>query len=450
MSGDPRNGAASGPNGVVTMPTGAFGGAVRIIAIGDELLEGRTADTNSRRIQRALGSHAVQVSLIQVVPDRQEDIARALDRTEAGDLVFVTGGLGSTPDDMTRDVVAGWAKVELAEDPAVARQLRERWKKRGIKTSPGAVRQSQVPRGMTPLANPVGSAPGLVGRLCDRVVVLLPGVPEELQGLLAPVVRWLDENGVLPAPRRTLLWRTAQASELSLVRSCSGIGEEFPTLDWSWWLTDWGVDVRLVSGPGKSGERDLAAAGIQVDEALGRLVYSRRMDTLAEVVQQFMLDRGMTLAVAESCTAGLIGGCLTEQAGSSGFFRGGILAYADRVKTDQLGVPADLLVDSGAVSEETVLAMADGCRKRIGTDYALAVSGISGPDGGLPDKPVGTTWVAVATPVSVFARRYRFPADRHRNRLLTVAAAVDSLRRVLEFGDGQPPWQPSDSWCRPS
>ncbi|MCK9996258.1 MAG: nicotinamide-nucleotide amidohydrolase family protein [Candidatus Krumholzibacteria bacterium] len=432
------------------MPAKVVGGAVRIIAVGDELLEGRTADTNSRWIQQALGSHSVQVSLIQVVPDRQEDISLALDRTEAGDLVFVTGGLGSTPDDMTRDVVAGWAQVELIEDPSVKRQLKERWEKRGIKSSPGAVRQSLVPRGMTPLTNPVGSAPGLVGRLRDRMLVLLPGVPQELQGLLLPAVRWLEGNGALPKPRRTMLWRTAQASELSLVRSCSGIRGNFPTLDWSWWLTDWGVDVRLVAGAGKAGGGDLAAAGEMVDEILGRLVYSRRMETLPQVVQRLMLDRNLTLGVAESCTAGLIGGSLTEQPGSSGFFRGGILAYADRVKTAQLGVPAELLVDSGAVSEETVMAMADGCRKRIGTDYAVAVSGISGPDGGSPDKPVGTTWVAIATPSTVFARRYRFPADRQRNRLLTVAAAVDSLRRVLEFGDEQPPWQPSDSWCRPS
>ncbi len=432
------------------MPAKAAGGVVRIIAVGDELLEGRTADTNSRRIQQALGSHSVQVSLIQVVPDRQKDISRALDRTEAGDLVFVTGGLGSTPDDMTRDVVAGWAQVELVEDSLVKRQLRERWEKRGIKSSRGAVRQSLVPRGMIPLTNPVGSAPGLVGRLRDRMLVLLPGVPQELQGLLIPAVRWLEENEALPMPRRTLLWRTAQASELSLVKSCSGILEKFPALDWSWWLTDWGVDVRLVPGIGKAPGDDLASAGKMVDEILGRLVYSRRMETLPQVVQRLMLDRSLTLGVAESCTAGLIGGSLTEQPGSSGFFRGGILAYADRVKTAQLGVPAELLVDSGAVSEETVVAMADGCRKRIGTDYAVAVSGISGPDGGSPDKPVGTTWIAVATPETVYARRYRFPADRHRNRLLTVAAAVDSLRRILELGDEQPPWQPSDSWCRPS
>ena len=432
------------------MPATAGRTTVKIIAIGDELLEGRTADTNSRRIQQALGSHSVQVSLIQVVPDREEDIARALDRTGTGDLVFLTGGLGSTPDDQTRDVVARWAQVELVDDPAVKRQLQERWQKRGIKTLPGAVRQSQVPRGMTPLTNPVGSAPGLVGRLRDRTLVLLPGVPQELQGLLAPVVRWLDDHGVLPEPRRTLLWRTAQASELSLVRSCSGIQAEYPTLDWSWWLTNWGVDIRLASRSGTAGKEDLAVAGKDIEKTLGRLVYSRRMDSLPQVVQRLMLDRGLTLAVAESCTAGLIGGCLTEQSGSSGFFRGGILAYSDRVKTEQLGVPADLLADTGAVSQETVTSMAVGCRKRIGTDYAVAVSGVSGPEGGSPDKPVGTTWLAVATPAAVFARKYRFPADRERNRLLTVAAAVDSVRRVLEFGDDQSPWRPTDSWCRPS
>ena len=432
------------------MPAKAGRGGVKIIAIGDELLEGRTADTNSRRIQQALGSHSVQVALIQVVPDRQEDIARALDRTEAGDLVFVTGGLGSTPDDMTREVVAGWAQVELVEDSSVKRQLAERWKKRGLKYSPGAVRQSQVPRGMTPLTNPVESAPGLVGLLRERILVLLPGVPQELEGLLTPVVQWLDENGVLPERRPTLLWRTAQASELSLVRSCSGIQTKYPDLDWSWWLTDWGVDVRLARRFAAAGQEDLASAGKEIEETLGRLVYSRRLETLPQVVQRLMLERGQTLAVAESCTAGLIAGSLTEQPGSSGFFRGGILAYADQVKSEQLGVPASLLADHGAVSRETVLAMADGCRQRIGTDYALAVTGISGPDGGLPDKPVGTTWVGIATPVTVFARRYRFPADRQRNRLLTVAAAVDSLRRILEFGDDHPPWKPSDSWCRPS
>ena len=166
--------------------------ALRIIAIGDELLEGRTADTNSQRIQRALGRHVVQAAGVEVVPDRHEAIAAALQRTRAGDLVFLCGGLGSTSDDLTREAVAAWAHVSLEEDLALRRELEEKLRKRGI-TLDGPVlklavgRQSQVPAGMTPLNNPVGSAPGLVGPLEGRTVVLLPGVPAELSVLL-PVV----------------------------------------------------------------------------------------------------------------------------------------------------------------------------------------------------------------------------------------------------------------------
>ena len=295
---------------------GARGAGVKIIAVGDELLEGKTSDTNSRWIQQILGGHGAQVSLIQVVPDRQEEIARALERTEPGDLVFLSGGLGSTPDDLTKDAVALWGGVELLEDPEVKSQLRERWRKRGLKTSSGADRQSLVPRGLTPLTNPVGSAPGLVGRLQERTVVLLPGVPQELQGLLPPVLQWLREHQVLPPSRPSLLWRTAQVAELSLVRRCSHIQQKYPDLDWSWWLNDWGVDVRLASRPGAEGQRELEIAGAEGEEALGHLIYTRKRESLPQVVQRLMLDRGLTLAVAESCTAGLVGGSLTDQAGS--------------------------------------------------------------------------------------------------------------------------------------
>lgn len=423
---------------------------VRIIAVGDELLEGRTSDTNSRRIERALGRHAVQVSLIQVVPDREEDIIEALDRTRPGDLVFMSGGLGSTPDDLTRDVVARWGGVDLVTDETVRRLLEERRKKRGMRTSPGADRQAEVPVGLTPLTNPVGSAPGLVGPLKDRTLVLLPGVPQELQGLLPLAVAWLDERNILPRARPTLLWRTAQIAELTLVRKLEDITKQYGDLEWSWWLTDWGVDVRLAGAGTSEGETRLSAAGDMVTEHLGHFVYTRSLFTLPEVVQEAMLARGITLSVAESCTAGMIGARLTDAPGSSGFFRGGILAYADRIKNELLGVDAAVLAEHGAVSRETVEQMAVGCRRRTGTDYALAVSGISGPGGGTTDKPVGTTWIAVATPGAVFSHRYRFPADRERNRLLTVAAAVDSMRRILEFGEDGSPWRETDSWCRPS
>ncbi len=420
---------------------------VKIIAIGDELLEGRTIDSNSQQVQRALGGHGVQVSLIQVVPDTDDDVSAALERTAPGDLVFISGGLGSTPDDMTRDVVARWGGVALQDDPVVRQQLEARWRKRGLKTGVGVEKQCHVPAGMTALANPVGSAPGLVGILRGRHIVMLPGVPHELVGLLPSAVSWLAAAGILPPEKPHRVWRTAQISELALVKRCESIGQKFPQLRWSWWLTDWGVDVRLGCESG-SDEQALVEAQSEVDAALGYLVYARNEATLPAVVQKQMLAAGQTLGVAESCTAGLLGGALTDGSGSSGFFRGGFLTYADEVKHEQLNVPREILRVHGAVSEETVSLMATGCREKLGTDYALAVSGISGPGGGTADKPVGTTWIAVATADQVFAGRYRFPADRYRNRLLTIAAATDTLRRILEFGDGQRPWFADDTWCR--
>ncbi len=420
---------------------------VRMIAVGDELLEGRTADTNSRRIQRALGSHAVRVAGIRVVPDTMEAIAEALAGTGEGDLVFVTGGLGSTPDDLTRDALAAWAGVALREDEAVRARLEERWRARGISYSPGVARQCQVPAGLEPVENPVGSAPGLVGGLKGRTFVVLPGVPAELQGLLPSVLERLAARGVLPPARATRLWRTAQTAELAVVRRCEPVRAARPGLAWSWWLTEWGVDVRVGAEPGAEADLDEAAADLEL--VLSPITFSRRMDSLPAAVQALLVARGSTVAVAESCTGGLVGGALTGEPGSSACMLGGVIAYADRIKQEHLGVPAEVLVQHGAVSEPVVRAMAEGVRDRFGSDYALAVSGIAGPGGGTDDKPVGTTWIAAATPRCVFARRFRFTADRDRNRSLAVAAALDTLRRLLENGDAAAPWREDDTWSRP-
>jgi nicotinamide-nucleotide amidase len=288
-----------------------------------------------------------------------------------------------------------------------------------------------------------------VGRLRGRTLALLPGVPAELAGLLPHVIDRLEAQGVLPDPLPARLWRTAQAAELRLVSMCREIVDAHEDLRWSWWLTDWGVDVRLADPEHGGDSARLDAAAAELDTVLGHLVTSRSPEDLPETVMKMMVEKGRTLAVAESCTAGMIGGALTGPAGSSSYFRGGILAYADEVKRDLLGVPAGDIKEHGAVSEPVVRAMAAGCRERLGTDYGLAVSGISGPGGAVEGKPVGTTWVGVATPSGVFAHCYRFPGDRQRNRLLTVAAAVDSIRRVLEFGDENSPWRPEDDWCRP-
>lgn len=420
----------------------------RIIAVGDELLEGRTTDTNSGRVQRALGDCGVAVIGVEVVPDTMGAVGRALALTGAGELVVLTGGLGSTPDDLTRDAVADWAGVELVEDPVLRGRLEARWRCRGVRHRAGVERQCQVPAGLEPVDNPVGSAPGLVGRLGDRILMLLPGVPAEMDGLLPLLLARLREAGVLPDTPQGRLWRTSQISELALVERCAPVREIYPDLRWSWWLTEWGCDVRLALPTGGDAAY-LAAAATALEPALGAVVYSRGNESLPAAVQRLLLACGRTLSVAESCTGGLIAGRLTDIPGASACFAGGVVAYTNRIKTDSLGVSPELLDAHGAVSAEVVAAMASGCRHRLVTDYALAVSGISGPDGGHQDKPVGTTWIAVSTPATVFVQCYRFIADRPRNRLLAVAAALDSLRRILETDDTTSPWRPDDTWSRP-
>ncbi len=418
---------------------------VWLIAVGDELLEGRQADTNSRDVQRALGLHKVAVRGVRVVPDHTAEIADALCSTGAGGLVFVFGGLGSTADDLTRDAVAAWADVELVSDPELLSRLEKRWRAMGISDCSGAVRQSQKPAGMISLKNPVGSAPALIGRLQDRMLVLLPGVPPELQALLPVVLEYLETVDCLPRRCPSLLLRTAQIGELALERVCRPVQQTYPELVWSWWLSAWGVDVRVGLPDGQS-EADLTDAGSQLEHDLGRLVYAREAVDLPEVIQSHLLKRGLTVSVAESCTAGMLGASLTSTDGSSGFFRGGFLAYANEVKHKQLGVPAELLEAYGAVSQEVAEAMASGCRDRLDTDFSLAITGISGPGGGTIDKPVGTTWIAATTPSTVYSVCYRFPGDRATNRRLTVAAALDTLRRLAEEPSLVPPWLPSDSW----
>ncbi len=441
---------------------------IRLIAVGDELLEGRQQDTNSRDVQGALGRRGLAASGVQVVPDRLEAIGAALRATDAPGLVLVYGGLGSTDDDLTREAVAAWAGVALTTDRALQSRLEERWRARGLSDVSGALRQAQKPAGMTALPNPVGSAPGLVGYLAGRTVVLLPGVPSELRALLPAVLDWLEAIGVLPRRRGSLLLRTAQIPELALQRKCEPVRQAYPELLWSWWQTPWGVDVRLALPPGctetesasaaerpaatrersaAAGDR-LAVAGDELAAVLGPLVYTRETKDLNLIVQELMLERAATLSVAESCTAGLLAARLTDHDGSSGYFRGGVVAYADAVKQKQLGVPASLLEAAGAVSKPVAEAMASGCRDRLGTDFAVAITGISGPGGGTEEKPVGTTWIAVATPAAVFCDCFRFPGTRRRNRRLTVAIALDILRRILQGGDETTPWLPDDSWRR--
>jgi nicotinamide-nucleotide amidase len=416
------------------------------IAVGDEMLTGHTIDTNSQQVQRAFEGCGVAFRRIAVVPDDPEAIAAVLGATDHGGLVVLTGGLGSTPDDLTREAVARWAGVELHADPGIAAGLRRRYERMGLPWRESLARQTMVPAGLTPLANPAGSAPALVGPLAGRLIVLLPGVPGELRALLPLVRARLEQAGHLPPRRPSLLVRTAQMAEIAVAEICQPLREAYPGLHWAWRLARWGVDIRVETTDAERAPAVLAEVADRLRQELRLAVFAWEPRELNDIVQEIMIERGLTLAVAESCTAGLLGARLTETAGSSRYFRGGMLVYADDMKEILLGVSPQVLSRQGAVSRATAEAMASACRRECRCDFGLAITGIAGPEGGSDTKPVGTTWIGIASPAGVLARRYCFPGDRSRNRQLAVAAALDSLRRLLMAPAGVSPWLKTDSW----
>ncbi len=412
----------------------------RLIAVGDELLNGRTLDANSHEIQQRLVRRGVDVGGVAVVPDRAAAIAAALTAAPAGCLVVLTGGLGPTPDDLTAMAVADWAGVALTQDDTVAAALRARCEARGRTYGPNLVKQSQLPQGLTALPNPEGTAPAMVGDLHGRTLVLLPGVPSEMRALWPLVEAWLQDGARLGPARPVLLRRTTRLSEPALARLTAPLLPQYPDCAWSWWLTRWGVDVQAVAPASETA----LPAGLadQLDAALGDRVWAREFVDLPAVVLTALRDAGATVAAAESCTGGLLGAAFTDVPSASDAYRGGIVAYADAVKRDLLDVPADLLRDHGAVSGECARAMAAGCRARCRADVALSVTGVAGPGGGSAAKPVGTIWFGLAAATGTFAGRARFPAHRGRNRELAVAVALDALRRHL--ADGGDPFAPAD------
>lgn len=407
----------------------------RIVSIGDELLCGRTVDTNAHDTQVRLLRRGVPVIGVEVVLDTDAAIAAALERTVDVDLVVVTGGLGPTPDDLTVDAVCAWAGLATAPDTDIERHLRDLAAARGFPFGPHMEKQCRVPEGFTPLINPAGTAPGLVGPARGRTVVLLPGVPSEVAALWPSVEEELERAGLLGPPPAAVLRRTAGLSEPALAADTAPVRDRWPDLSWSWWLTRWGVDVQAAAAPGTEPPQELGAV---LDDVLGDQVYSRELTDLNTVVLGLLEARGLTVAVAESCTGGLVGASLTDEPGSSSVFRGGILAYADDVKRDRLCVPAELLAAHGAVSGPVAEAMAAGAREAVGADIAVSVTGIAGPGGGTDAKPVGTTWFGLSSADGCWSSTLRFRSHRDRNRRLAVAQSLDALRRHLESGGD--PW----------
>jgi nicotinamide-nucleotide amidase len=416
---------------------------LEVVTIGTELLLGHTIDTNAADLGRALAAAGVEIVRRTTVSDRpaavRAAVAEALDRTG---VVLTSGGLGPTSDDLTKAAVADLFARPLVLDATLLAALEERFRRLGRPMPATNRTQAEVPEGATVLPNRRGTAPGLwLEDAAGRVAIMLPGVPEELRGLLVEevlprlVARRPPGDAVRVVQSRTL--RTTGVPESAVAERVGPVEAGLAPLSLAYLPGLAGVDLRLTAW---GLEPEAAAALLERGAAslrgvLGTRCYGEGDDDLAAVVLERLRQAGERLAVAESCTGGLLGGRLTAVPGASDVFAGGVIAYDDAVKRALLDVPAAVLERHGAVSEETVSAMAQGAQRRLGVACALAVTGIAGPSGGTPDKPVGTVWLAARRGETTRAVRRVFPGPRDNVRARSAQAALDLLRLTLA-GEG--------------
>jgi nicotinamide-nucleotide amidase len=407
---------------------------VEVVTIGTELLLGQIVDTNAAELGRALAAAGAEVVRHLSVADRPEPIrtaiAEALDRTG---FVITTGGLGPTRDDITKHEVAALFGKALEMDQGVLRSLEERFRRLG-RTMPAINRtQAEVPAGATVLPNPRGTAPGLWVEENGRVVVMLPGVPSEMRGLLAEEVLPRIAQRATASVVRSRTVRTTGIAESALAERVGNIEEEIAPLTLAYLPSVEGVDLRVTAWGLRADEAEkrLEAAGERLRTSAGDHYYGNDGADLAAVVLQQLRARRAHLVIAESCTGGLLGARLTAIPGASDVFTGGVIAYDNVVKSGTLDVPPELIERYGSVSEQVARAMAEGVQRQFAVDAALAITGIAGPTGGTPEKPVGTVWHAVRMGDQSRTHRRIFPGDRNEVRGRAAQAALDLLRRLL-------------------
>lgn len=399
--------------------------SARVVVVGDELLSGRIADTNTAFLGRLLADMGLSLRGVTVVGDDDRAIRAALRATRA-DVVFVCGGLGPTPDDRTLAAVAGELRLRLASDPVTLAKVRERYRRRGRCMPVLARRQALVPEGARLLDNPVGMVPGIVVERGSRLLIMLPGVPAEFRAVARNALPLLRAR-FGTASHHTVKVRVIGVPESRMAQLVAPLLRRTLGATAAYYPSTSGVDLVLRARSAAEVSRLAARTRRLFDTA----VYEVGERSLAEVAGELLRNRRLTLATAESCTGGLVAYLVTSVSGSSDYFRGGVVAYSNELKLLVCGVKARTLQRFGAVSVEAVCEMAQGVRQLVGADVGVAVSGIAGPGGGTDEKPVGLVHIAAACGRVRANEQHLFNGDRQMVREQAAAAALDLLRRTL-------------------
>jgi nicotinamide-nucleotide amidase len=412
---------------------------VQLLLTGNEIMSGDTVDSNSAMIARRLSELAIGVHRKVTVGDDVELLKGELAAMAAdADLVIVNGGLGPTVDDLTAEILAAVAGVGIEEHPTAVAHLEKWCGRRNLQLNAANMKQAMLPAGAVIVDNPIGSAVGFELMLGDCRVICTPGVPGELAAMLDGILDSLAQQLERPVERDILRLQTFGLGESTAQQM---ISDTYP---------DWPAEVDLgfrAGAPQMEIKLSIDKASAvpvqqrcreQLEQLFGDHIIGEGDTQLAQRVLELLRDNGKTLTTAESCTGGLIASMLTRIPGSSESFHAGFVTYANHIKESVLGVNPETLEDKGAVNEEVVIQMAEGAMARSGADYAIAVSGIAGPDGGTADKPVGSVWLAWGQAGQIRTRGLCWPVERSLFQTMIAAAGLDMIRRSLLGIDEEP------------
>jgi len=407
---------------------------VELISIGDEIISGHTVDTNSAYIAPKLAEIGLSVTYKTAVGDDlrriEEIIKRALVRT---DIVITTGGLGPTDDDITKRVICKVFRRKLIFHEEVLEDLEKRFEARGFKMPAINQNQALLPQGAVFLPNKTGSAVGILISEDNNIFVSMPGVPREMKTMLTEELIPYLKSKVKKAAIKVIKLRTTGIFESALAEKITPFIKVPDNIKFAYLPAYHGVDLRIIAAGSTDKEAAEAAEKLaeQIRELAGKYIYGEGDEPLEAVIGRLLIERKETLAVAESCTAGLLAGQIVSNPQASKYFDRGVVTYSNESKIELLDVPRETIEKYGAVSTETAEAMAIGIREKAGVDYGVSITGIAGPGGGTEEKPVGTIFIAVSTAKRVRSKKYLLTNDREINRQRSVYAALGMLRKEI-------------------